>query len=192
MQQFAENQSKDFKLKPPHSQLEPGPADQPPITPSPSTAPPKTQPSGGGGPAGSAETTTAQQVPGTPAVATPPAREVGTTTPIKPTPKTGSEDYASNSMILAGAFILCVAIIAFFVRGALRSHLISHKAPLAAAGGAGWALFAFLMSFWGTLILAYAGNFWTVLVFILPATGLVIISFILFMMLYASAAKGRR
>ena len=82
-----------------------------------------------------------------------------------------------------------LAIVFLFLRGAVRNQLISNKAPLSAAGGAGWALFAFLVSVSFTVVFGFLGQFWTILPIIAPLVALCLVTLILFAILYNSATR---
>jgi hypothetical protein len=109
-------------------------------------------------------------------------------------PPPGAEELAKpaisqNGAILGTAIILVLAILFFFVRQAVRTHLIANKAPLSAAGNAGWAMFAFLMAIAITAVFGIIGNLWLVLPFIIPMAVLDLVTMILAIVLFVSASK---
>lgn len=168
MTQVAQNQpqAKDFVIKPPTT------PSQQPAAPQPTAQPQQSAPQ------------TAQQ----PAGATP-----LTATPVQPvTDRSGAHSLSNNDLVIAVAALLFAAVMFFFLRGAVRSSLINHKASPSAAGSTGWALFVFLLCTAGTLIFGFLGNFWLTWQFIAPMGAIVFVTLILFIILYSKAAKGQR
>ena len=98
----------------------------------------------------------------------------------------------TNGAIIGFAVLLVLAIVFFFIRGAIRSHLISHKASSSSAGSASWALFVFLLSTSATVLFGTIGKLWSVLPFILPLGALCFVTLVLFLALYIPASKGRQ
>ncbi len=94
-----------------------------------------------------------------------------------------------NGAVIGVAVLLGLAIIIFFLRGAVRSHLIANRSSLSKANGASWALFAFLFSVALTVVFGVAGQFWTVLSFIIPLGLVCLVTLVLFILLYQSAAR---
>ncbi len=152
---------------PPNFTLRP-PQPQAPPAPSPSPAPPP------------------------PAPAPAPAPSVAIVPPGPPTSQFLVGGLTQNGALIGGAIVLVLAIVFLFLRGAVRSHLIANKAPLSAAGGAGWALFAFLLTVSVTIVFGLLGQFWTVLSFIVPLGVLCAITLLLFILLFNSATRIRR
>ena len=99
---------------------------------------------------------------------------------------------SSGNTVIGVAIVLALALLFFFVRGGLRSHLIAHRASPSAAGSAGWALFAFLLALSVTVVFGVLGSLWQVLTFLVPMGALVTVTLIIFALLYSSAARGRR
>ena len=85
-----------------------------------------------------------------------------------------------------------LAVIFFFVRGGVRRHLIAGRASLSAASSAGWAVFAFLVAVSGAVVFGFFGNLWNLLSFTVPMGLLILVTLVLSIMLYNSAASGRR
>jgi hypothetical protein len=97
-----------------------------------------------------------------------------------------------NGAVIGGAIMLVLAVVFFFLRGAVRTHLIINRASLASAGGAGWALFAFLFVLSFTMVFGLIGDFWTILAFIIPMAVLSFITLVLFVVMYNAATRIRR
>ena len=60
-----------------------------------------------------------------------------------------------------------------------------------AAGNAGWALFALLLSLSVLVVFGLLGDLWSVLGFILPLGVLILVTLLLFVLLYRTASTGR-
>ncbi len=112
-------------------------------------------------------------------------------TPISAAGLPGEVGLSPTGEVIGVAILLLLAVAIFFVRGAVRSHLIAHRASPSAAGSAGWALFAFLLSLSVLIVFGLLGDLWDVLAFVLPLLLLVVVTLILFVLLYRSAARGR-
>ena len=112
-------------------------------------------------------------------------------TPISASGLPGETGLSSTGMVIGVAILLVLAVAIFFVRGAVRSHLIASRASPSAAGSAGWALFAFLMSLSVLIVFGLLGNLWAALAFVLPLLLLLVVTLALFVLLYRAAARGR-
>lgn len=99
---------------------------------------------------------------------------------------------SSNDTVIGVAIVLALALLFFFVRGGLRSHLIAMRASPSAAGNAGWSLFAFLLALSVTVVFGLLGNLWQVLAFLIPMSALILVTLAVFAVLYNAAARGRR
>lgn len=110
---------------------------------------------------------------------------------VQPLPKDAAP-LSTNGAIVGFAAVFFLAGIFYFIRGAIRSHLISRRASPSAASSAAWALFAFLLFTSITVVFGALGNLWRVLPFILPLGMLSGVTLLLFAALYIAAAKGRR
>ncbi len=129
-----------------------------------------------------------------PVAPTPGAVQPGFTqpgTPISAAGLPGEAGLSATGEVIGVAILLLLAVAIFFVRGAVRSHLIAHRASPSAAGSAGWALFAFLLSLSVLIVFGLLGDLWDALAFVLPLLLLVVVTLILFVLLYRSAARGR-
>jgi len=104
----------------------------------------------------------------------------------------GSSGLTGNDVTIGLAVLFVLTLISFFARNALRTNLINRKSRPSTASGAAWMLFAFMLSVSATLIFGTLGTYWTVPEFIFPMSALVLVTLILFINLYNSAAKGRR
>lgn len=161
--------SKDFNIKPPQP-----PQGAPAAAPIPTPAP--------------LSTTTAPTTGTLPSTAT-------TGTAVRPHDDSLASSFASlsgNSGIIGLIIMAVLAIVFFFIRGAIRSHLVSRRASSSSASSAAWALFCFLFFGSATVVFGALGQLWGVLPFIIPLGVLVSVSLILFIVLYSSAVKGRR
>lgn len=98
----------------------------------------------------------------------------------------------SQNAVIGIAIVLVCALAFFFVRGGLRSHLIARRASPSAAGSAGWSLFAFLLALTVTIVFGLLGDVWQALPFLLPMSALILVTLIVFAMLYSAASRGRR
>ncbi len=103
----------------------------------------------------------------------------------------GEAGLSSTGTVIGVAILLALAVAIFFVRGAVRSHLIASRASPSAAGSAGWALFAFLLSLSVLIVFGLLGNLWAAYAFVLPLLLLVVVTLVLFVLLYRAAARGR-
>ena len=112
-------------------------------------------------------------------------------TPISAAGLPGEAGLSPPGEVIGVAILLLLAVAIFFVRGAVRSHLIAHRASPSAAGSAGWALFAFLLSLSVLIVFGLLGDLWDVLAFVLPLLLLVAVTLILFVLRSRSAARGR-
>ena len=112
-------------------------------------------------------------------------------TPISASGLPGETGLSSTGTVIGVAILLVLAVAIFFVRGAVRSHLIASRASPSAAGSAGWALFAFLMSLSVLIVFGLLGNLWAALAFVLPLLLLLVVTLALFVLLYRAAARGR-
>ncbi len=128
-----------------------------------------------------------QPAPGQPHPAT-----SGSTQQAMPLVDSSTDGLSSNNTIIGVAVVLALALLFFFLRGGLRSHLIAHRASPSAAGSAGWSLFAFLLVVSITVVFGILGNLWQVLAFLIPMGVLVVVTLAVFGMLYRSAARGRQ
>ena len=135
----------------------------------------------------------ADATPAAPAPAT--ALPSGTTTqagtPISAAGLPGEAGLSSTGTVIGIAILLVLAVAIFFVRGAVRSHLIAARASPSAAGSAGWALFGFLAALSVLIVFGLIGSLWQVLAFTVPLLLLVLVMLILFVVLYRAAARGR-
>ena len=123
-----------------------------------------------------------------------PAPTAGTVqagTPISASGLPGEAGLSSTGTVIGVAILLVLAVAIFFVRGAVRSHLIAGRASPSAAGSAGWALFALLLSLSVLIVFGLLGNLWDALAFVLPLLLLVVVTLVLFVLLYRAAARGR-
>ncbi len=111
--------------------------------------------------------------------------------PISAASLPGEAGLSSTGTVIGIAILLLLAVAIFFVRGAVRSHLIASRASPSAAGSAGWALFAFLLSLSVLIVFGLLGNLWTAFAFVLPLLLLAVVTLVLFVLLYRSAARGR-
>ncbi len=127
--------------------------------------------------------------PPAPVAPTPGAIQPGT--PISAAGLPGDTGLSSTGEVIGVAILLLLAVAIFFVRGAVRSHLIAQRASPSAAGSAGWALFAFLLSLSVLIVFGLLGDLWGALAFVLPLLLLVVVTLVLFVLLYRSAARGR-
>ena len=120
------------------------------------------------------------------AAATPPPAT--TTAPIADAPEFGG-GLTQNGAIIGVAIILGLAVVFFFLRGAVRSHLIANRSSLSRANSAAWALFGFLLAITITVVFGWLGQFWTVLSFIIPLGLVCLVTLVLFITLYRSATR---
>ncbi len=104
----------------------------------------------------------------------------------------GEAGLSATSAVVGGAILLVLAVGLFFVRGAIRSHLISLRASPSAAGSAGWALFALLLALCVLVLFGLLGNLWGTLAFTLPLGLFILLMLVLFVLLYRAAARGRQ
>ena len=137
-----------------------------------------------------AEAAPAQPAP-RPAPAAPTPGVIQPGTPISAAGLPGEAGLSSTGTVIGVAILLLLAVAIFFVRGAVRSHLIAQRASPSAAGSAGWALFAFLLSLAVLIVFGLLGDLWNALAFVLPLLLLVVVTLVLFVLLYRSAARGR-
>ncbi len=126
-----------------------------------------------------------------PATAPPSGATTQAGTPISAAGLPGEAGLSSTGTVIGIAILLVLAVAIFFVRGAVRSHLIAARASPSAAGSAGWALFGFLVSLSVLIVFGLIGNLWQVIAFTVPLLLLVVVMLILFVMLYRAAARGR-
>ena len=127
---------------------------------------------------------------GAPAPATPGATmQAGM--PISAAGLPGEAGLSGTGTVIGVAILLLLAVAIFFVRGAVRSHLIAGRASPSAAGSAGWALFALLLSLSVLIVFGLIGDLWPVLAFTVPLLLLILVMLILFAVLYRAAARGR-
>ncbi len=112
-------------------------------------------------------------------------------TPISAAGLPGEAGLSGTGTVIGVAILLLLAVAIFFVRGAVRSHLIANRASASAAGSAGWALFAFLLSLSVLIVFGLLGDLWGAFAFVLPLLLLVVVTLVLFVLLYRSAARGR-
>lgn len=120
------------------------------------------------------------------------AVQAGTGTPINAASLPGEDgNLSSTDAVIGAAIMLAMAVAIFFVRGAVRTHLIAHRASPSAAGNAGWALFALLLSVSVLIVFGLLGGLWSVLGFTIPLAVLILVTAILFTLLYRTAAQGR-
>lgn len=126
-----------------------------------------------------------------PAPAAPAPGVIQPGTPISSSGLPGETGLSSTETVIGVAILFLLALAIFFVRGGVRSHLIAQRASPSAAGSAGWALFAFLLSLSVLIVFGLLGNLWTALAFVLPLLLLVAVTLILFVLLYRAAARGR-
>lgn len=132
-----------------------------------------------------ASATPAPSAPGT-------ALQTGTGTPINASSLPGEDGHLSSTdAVIGAAIMLALAVAIFFIRGAVRTHLIAHRASPSAAGNAGWALFALLLSVSVLIVFGLLGGLWSVLGFTIPLAVLIVVTAILFTLLYRTAAQGR-
>jgi hypothetical protein len=132
---------------------------------------------------------------GRPVPATPPAappQAASTRLPASNLGELPGGGLSSNDTVIGIAIVLGLAILFFFVRGGLRQHLIARRASPSAAGGAGWSLFAFLLVVSVAIVFGLLGDLWRVLAFLIPMGVLILVTLVMFVVLYKSAAKGRR
>ena len=155
----------DFNIRPPSDAASPQPAPQLPATQSPAIQ---------------------SQAPAAP---TPGTIQPGTAISASSLP--GEAGLSSTGTVIGVAILLVLAVAIFFVRGAVRSHLIANRASPSAAGSAGWALFAFLLSLSVLIVFGLLGNLWAAFAFVLPLLLLVVVTLVLFVLLYRAAARGR-
>ena len=99
---------------------------------------------------------------------------------------------SSSDLVVAGGILLVLAIVFFFVRNGVRRHLIAERASLSAATSAGWAVFAFLVTLSSAVVFGLFGNLWNLLAFTVPMGALILVTLVLSIVLYNSAARGRR
>jgi hypothetical protein len=111
--------------------------------------------------------------------------------PISAADLPGEAGLSSTGTVIGVAILLVLAVAIFFIRGAVRSHLIAGRASPSAAGSAGWALFAFLLSLSVLIVFGLIGNLWVELAFVVPLLVLVLVTLVLFVLLYRAAAQGR-
>ncbi|MCQ8279429.1 hypothetical protein NFI95_13365 [Acetobacteraceae bacterium KSS8] len=104
----------------------------------------------------------------------------------------GEAALSTTSAVAGGAILLVLAVGLFFVRGAIRSHLISLRASPSAAGSAGWALFALLLGLCVLVLFGLLGNLWGTLAFTLPLGLFILLMLVLFVLLYRAAKRGRQ
>jgi hypothetical protein len=100
-------------------------------------------------------------------------------------------DISTNGAIIGLVVLLVLAVVFFFIRGAIRSHLIHRRASPSSAGSAAWAFFAFLLATSMTVVFGAVGKLWSVMPFIIPMGTLSTVTLLLFIGLYLSASKGR-
>lgn len=98
---------------------------------------------------------------------------------------------SGTETVIGVAIVALLAVAIFFVRGAVRNHLIAHRASPSAAGSAGWALFALLLSLSVLIVFGLIGALWSLLAFTVPLALLIVVTLVLFVVLYRSAAQGR-
>lgn len=120
-----------------------------------------------------------------------PSTTTGTGTPISAAGLPGEAGLSSTETVIGVAILLVLGVAIFFVRAAVRSHLIAGRASPSAAGSAGWALFAFLLSLSVLIVFGLIGSLWPVLAFTLPLALLILVTLVLFVVLYRAAAQGR-
>lgn len=97
-----------------------------------------------------------------------------------------------NGAVIGAAVILGLLIVFVFLRSAVRNHLIANKASLSSANGASWAFFAFMSVVATTVVFGLIGQLWTVLPFVVPLGLLMLITLLLFIMLFKSATRVTR
>jgi hypothetical protein len=105
---------------------------------------------------------------------------------------TDAGDLSRGDAFLGIGILVSLAIVFLFVRGAVRTSLIRRKASPSAASSTSWALFAFLFFTALTLTWSFFGSFWGVWQFSATVVALVVLSLLLFLTMYNSAAKGCR
>ncbi len=132
-----------------------------------------------------------QPVIRSPAAAAPTPGTIQPGTAISASSLPGEAGLSSTGTVIGVAILLVLAVAIFFVRGAVRSHLIASRASPSAAGSAGWALFAFLLSLSVLIVFGLLGNLWAAYAFVLPLLLLVVVTLVLFVLLYRAAARGR-
>ncbi len=138
-----------------------------------------------------------------PADTAPPAAPAPGSVPTTPTPGTsagapisaaalpGAPGLDGTDAVAGVAILLALAAAFLFLRGAVRGHLIGARASPSAAGNAGWALFSFLMALAVLIVFGLLGSLWQVAAFTVPLLLLVLVTLVLFVLLYRSAARGR-
>ena len=109
-----------------------------------------------------------------------------------PPPIPSEAGMSSDGIVLAVAIIVLLGIVCLFVRGGVRSHLISGRAPLSAASTAGWALFAFLMSVTVLVVFGIVGNTFRLLAFTVPMGVLILATLIVAVITFRGATRRRR
>ena len=136
-------------------------------------------------PSAAAPAPPASVAPAPSAVTSPPAA----TTAVASHEPTLVGGLTQNGAVIGGALMLALAVVFFLFRNAVRSHLISHRAPLASANSASWSLFMFLIVAAFTVVFGILGQFWTVLSFIIPLGVLCLVTLVLFVVLFNSATR---
>ncbi|WP_419729153.1 hypothetical protein [Lichenicola sp.] len=127
-----------------------------------------------------------------PATATGTGTGTGTGTPITAAGLPGdAQGLTSTGAVIGVAILLVLAVAIFLVRGAVRTHLIAQRASPSAAGNAGWALFALLLSLSVLIVFGLLGGLWSVLAFTIPLGLLIVVTLALFLVLYRTASTGR-
>ena len=129
--------------------------------------------------------------PGSPAPVVSTPGSPGPSIPISAAGLPGAPGLGGTDAVIGVAILLVLAAAFLFLRGAVRSHLIAARASPSAAGSTGWALFAFLMALSVLIVFGLLGNLWPELAFTIPLLLLALVTLILFVLLYRSAARGR-
>ncbi len=112
-------------------------------------------------------------------------------TPISAAGLPAAPGLDGTDAVIGSAILLVLAVAFLFLRGAVRGHLIAARASPSAAGNAGWALFCFLGALSVLVVFGLLGNLWQVAAFTVPLILLVLVTLVLFVLLYRSAARGR-
>ncbi len=128
---------------------------------------------------------------GAPATAAPGTAAPAAGTPISAAGLPAAPGLDVTDAVIGAAILLVLAVAFLFLRGAVRGHLIAARASPSAAGNAGWALFCFLGALSVLIVFGLLGNLWPVLAFTVPLILLVLVTLVLFVLLYRSAARGR-
>ena len=128
---------------------------------------------------------------GVPATGTPGAVALAPGTPISAAGLPAAPGLDGTDAVIGAAILLVLAVAFLFLRGAVRGHLIAARASPSAAGNAGWALFCFLGALSVLVVFGLLGNLWQVAAFTVPLILLVLVTLVLFVLLYRSAARGR-